>query len=87
MIDCGGGTTIDVAVQHISRSDKNAIIITDAEDRCRTYTENAFFIGLKGASFDHFDPTIISQYSQRNQVIVFDGKKVNRVDELGKIVK
>ena len=86
MIDCGGGTTIDVAVQNIMKGDKNAIIITDAEDRCRVFTEKAYFIGLNGARFHHFDDKVIEQYSQRNQVVVFDGSKIYKVNTAGNIV-
>jgi hypothetical protein len=83
MIDCNGGTSIDVAVNNIMRTDKNAIIITDAEDRCRVFTEKAFFIGLEGARFTSFDSEVIKQYSNRGQVVVFDGTKIHKVDQDG----
>jgi hypothetical protein len=83
MIDCGGGTTIDVAVNNIQRGDKNALVITDAEDRCRVFTEKAFFIGLEGARFHHFEDDVIKQYSQRGQVVVFDGNRIFKVDQNG----
>lgn len=86
MIDCGGGTTIDVAVQNIARGDKNALVITDAEDRCRMFTEKAFFIGLEGARFNHFEDDVIKQYSQRGQVVVFDGNKIYKVDQAGNTI-
>jgi len=86
MIDCGGGTHIDAAVGSIQRNDRNALVITDAEDRCRVFTEKAFFIGLEGASFNHFEDDVIKQYSQRGQVIVFDGNKISKVNEAGNIV-
>lgn len=87
MIDTGGGTTIDVAVQNIARVDRNGIIITDAEDRCHTFTDRAFFIGLNGARFSSFDDGVIAQYSRRNQVVVFDGKTIKKVDEKGHTIK
>lgn len=83
MIDCGGGTTIDVAVRNIENGDKNALVITDAEDRCSVFTEKAFFIGLEGARFNHFNDDVIQQYSQRGQVVVFDGNKIFKVDQAG----
>lgn len=86
MIDCGGGTTIDAAVHSIQKNDRNALVITDAEDRCRVFTEKAFFIGLEGARFNHFEDDVIKQYSQRGQVIVFDGNKISKVDEKGNTV-
>ncbi len=86
MIDCGGGTHIDAAVHTIQKNDRNALVITDAEDRCRIFTDKAFFIGLEGASFNHFEDDVIKQYSQRGQVIVFDGNKISKVNEAGNIV-
>lgn len=87
MIDCGGGTSIDVAVSNISRGDKNALVITDAEDRCNIFTEKAFFIGLEGARFCHFSDDAIKQYSQRGQVVVFDGNRIFKVDQAGNTVQ
>lgn len=87
MIDTGGGTTIDVAVNNIAQVGRNGIIITDAEDRCQTFTDKAFFIGLKGARFSSFDDEVIAQYSQRGQVVVFDGNTIKKVDGKGNVVK
>ena len=87
MIDCGGGTSIDVAVNNIARGDKNALVITDAEDRCHHFTDKAFFIGLEGARFNHFDSEVIKQYSQRGQVVVFDGSKISKVDQYGNTIE
>lgn len=87
MIDCGGGTSIDVAVNNIARGDKNALVITDAEDRCHHFTDKAFFIGLEGARFNHFDSEVIKQYSQRGQVVVFDGSKISKVDQFGNTIE
>lgn len=86
MIDCGGGTSIDVAVRNIERGDKNALVITDAEDRCSIFTDKAFFIGLEGARFHYFSDEAIQQYSQRGQVVVFDGNKIFKVDQAGNTI-
>jgi predicted transcriptional regulator len=83
MIDCGGGTTIDAAVMSVERNNNNAIIITDAEDRCSIYSSKAFFIGIKGARFDSFNSNVIEKYSDNAQVVVFDGIKVHRVNNKG----
>ena len=83
MIDCNGGTTIDSAVYSIERNGNNAIIITDAEDRCSHYSSKAFFIGVNGACFNHFNDAIIEQYSTKGQVVIFDGKKTIAVDKKG----
>jgi len=87
MIDCGGGTTIDAAVNSVVHNNKNALIITDAEDRCHIYSEKAFFIGLQGCRFNYFDDDVIQKYSETGQAIVFDGNKIQKVDTYGNIVK
>lgn len=87
MIDCGGGTTIDVAVNNVNKTNTNSLIITDAEDRCYTYAEKAFFVGVAGANFDYFSPDIMQQYANKNQVVVFDGSRIYKVNETGHIIK
>jgi hypothetical protein len=86
MIDCNGGTTIDVAINSIEKNDMNALVITDAEDRCRVYSDKAFFIGVEGSNFRHFDSEIIEKYSQRNQVVVFNGTKISKVNKDGYVI-
>ncbi len=83
MIDTSGGTTIDVAVRNIANTRRNGIIITDAEDYCSIFTDHAFFIGLKGSRFSRFQDKVIQQYSERSQVVVFDGSKIHKVDATG----
>jgi hypothetical protein len=87
MIDCGGGTTINAAVRSIETNGVNALILTDAEDGCNIYSEKAFFIGLKGANFSHFNTETIAQYSNRDQVVIFNGKTISKVNEEGYVVK
>lgn len=83
MIDCGGGTTIDAAVQSIEKVGNNAIIITDAEDRCYMYSEKAFFIGVNGARFNSFNEDVMKQYADNAQVIEFDGTRMYTINEHG----
>lgn len=83
MIDCGGGTNIDSAILSVEKNNNNAIVITDAEDRCSIYSEKAFFIGIKGARFDSFNNDVIEKYSDNNQVVVFDGITVKKVNKKG----
>jgi len=87
MMDCGGGTTIDAAVRSIEKNGVNALVITDAEDDCSIYSEKAFFIGVEGARFNYFHDNTIKQYSDKGQVVVFDGKTINKVNGEGYIVK
>jgi len=82
MIDCGGGTTIDNAVNMIEHVGNNALVITDAEDSCHRYSDKAFFIGVEGARFNGFD----QRYMEHNQCIVFDGKSVKNVDLTGRAI-
>jgi hypothetical protein len=82
-----GGTHINSAVEHIVRSNQNAIIITDAEDSCNIYNEKVFFIGLKGSKFSHFNKETLKKYSEAQQIIIFDGQKIFNVDEKGALKK
>lgn len=87
MMDCGGGTTIDAAVRNIEKNGVNALVITDAEDDCNIYSDKAFFIGVEGARFNYFNDNTIKEYSNKGQVIVFDGKTISKVNEQGYVVK
>jgi len=80
-----GGTSINTVVEHIKRHDDNALVITDAEDGCHSYSEKAFFIGVKGANFNHFDKKTIQKYSESGQVVVFDGNRIFNVNTKGGI--
>lgn len=78
-IECGGGTTINNVVQNITKTKKNSIILTDAQDSCSIYSEHCFFIGVNGSSFNMFKPGVLKQYKENNQIIVFDGKTAKYV--------
>ena len=86
MISESGGTNIDRAVDKINKNGVNAIVITDAEDRCNIYSDKAFFIGIKGCNFCSFDAKVIKEYSEKDQVIVFDGTKIQKVNKEGCIM-
>jgi len=86
MLDTSGGTTIDKAIESIEKRGINSLVITDAEDRCRIYSDKAFFIGVNGARFTHFKDEVISEYSDKNQVVVFDGTKIFGVDKHGRTI-
>jgi hypothetical protein len=87
MMDCGGGTTIDKAVQLIEKNGRNALVITDAEDSCSIYSDKAFFIGVQGANFNYFNEITIKEYSDKGQVVVFNGESILKVDEFGNTAK
>jgi hypothetical protein len=84
MLDVCGGTKIDNAVSRINKEGVNAIVITDAEDRCNIFSDKAFFIGVKGANFGYFNDDVIEKYSENNQVVVFDGTRIYGVNRHGK---
>ena len=87
MIDTDGGTTINNAVRSIEKNGVNAIIITDAEDGCDTYSDKAFFIGLKGCNFNHFNPKTLQQYREAEQIVVFDGESIKKVNQQGRVIQ
>ena len=86
MIDEDGGTDINTVIRSVEANGVNALVLTDAEDDCRIYSDKAFFIGVQGARFNYFNGDVIAQYSQKDQVIVFDGTKINKVDTSGCII-
>lgn len=86
-IGYGGGTSIETVVKHIEQNNTNAIIITDAEDHCSTYSSYAYFIGILGARFNCFDHEALKKYSDKAQMVEFDGSKVWNINEKGKRVK
>lgn len=86
MLDTSGGTTTNNAIKSIEKNGVNAIVITDAEDHCSEYSDKAFFIGVKGSRFTHFNQHTIKQYSDSNQVVVFDGSRMFNVDDKGRTI-
>jgi len=86
MIQTIGGTDINKVVHRIVKGDRNAIVITDAQDRCGTYSEKAYFIGVAGANFSYFEPSALEKYSKREQMIVFDGSKIHGVNANGRLI-
>lgn len=87
MIDDRGGTDIDKAVNKVVKNGLNAIIITDAEDSCSVYSDKAFFIGVQGSRFTGFRDEVIREYSEKDQVIVFNGTTIQKVDKRGFTIK
>lgn len=85
-VDVSGGTHIDAVMQHVIEQKSHALVITDADDGCSIYSEDVFFIGVKGAKFNKFQAPVIRQLAQKNQVIVFDGQRISNVKENGHIV-
>jgi len=89
ILQANGGTDIDKVVYKIKNGQgENAIIITDAEDRCNIYSDKAFFIGLRGCKFHYFDKDVLEKYVDNHQVVMFDGIKIHNIDRsTGMVVK
>lgn len=83
-IGSGGGTRINIVAEHINQQGVNAIVVTDAQDNCNTYAENAYFIGILGASFNYFTGEVLEKYSNRDQMVEFDGSTVWSIDKQGR---
>ena len=81
----GGGTNLNAVMKCINENQKNAIVLTDAEDRCNIYSPYAYFIGVRGAQFSSFDTSVLEQYYDGGQMMVFDGQKIYPVDRKGSI--
>lgn len=79
----GGGTTTYKVIESINKHTHNAIVITDAEDRCDLYSDRAFFIGVHGANFRGWK----KEYLENNQAIVFDGREIFNIDSIGDIIR
>ena len=50
----GGGTSLENVVKQVKKLNRPSVIITDACDNVRSYTDKAYFIGVTGASFDGY---------------------------------
>lgn len=83
LLNDSGGTTINNAIRMINKNQNNALIITDAEDGCNEYSDKAFFIGVKGCSFNHFHRSTLSKYIDNDQIIVFEGDRILKVNKDG----
>ena len=82
-IDTSGGTSLNLVISDIIKKDKPSIVITDADDRIDHYSEKAFLLGVAGASFHHISRHALDQYRTNNQLIVFNGDDVKKVNERG----
>ena len=87
ILEGNNGTNINNVIHSIAARGNNAIIITDAEDRCENYSDKAFFIGIKGCKFHYFEEKTLKQYVDNDHIIVFDGSKIMKVDEKGQVIK
>ena len=75
----GGGTNLNNVIHHINKEKNNAIIITDAEDQCYTYSPLAYFIGVEGCRFSYFNKNTIAEYAENDQVIQFNGSGIKKI--------
>lgn len=78
-IDTSGGTSITKVINHIAQNEVNAIVITDADDLLNAYSDKAFFLGVAGSNFRHFDSVCRKQYVENKQLIQFTGDHVYNI--------
>ena len=86
-IGLDGGTNINKVMQHIIDNDDNALVVTDAEDRCTLYSQKAFFVGVEGCQFSHFDEKVIKKFTDKGQMVMYDGRRIYDVDKKGKVIR
>jgi hypothetical protein len=75
-IEATGGTNISSVISHINENERNALVITDAMDRCNVHTPLAFILGVKGANFSLFSKEAIHLYCKYEQIVLFDGNNL-----------
>lgn len=49
-----GGTDFEKVLAKIKENGNNSVIITDGEDSCRTYSKQAFWVGVGGTQFNGY---------------------------------
>lgn len=82
-----GGTDINKVINAIEEEGKNAIVLTDADDRITLYSDKAFLLGVAGARFTGIHKDVFDEYYNNKQVIVFDGTYVMNIDKTGRPIK
>lgn len=82
-----GGTSLNTVIKHIENNDKNAIVITDADDGLYYYSNKAFFIGVAGSNFRRINSDIRTEYVSNKQLIQFNGDNVYNIGLDGMPIK
>jgi hypothetical protein len=68
-----GGTDIDAVIQHIEKTGRPSVIITDMQDNISLFNDNAYFIGILGAHFEGFKNTEVGKnYIDRRQCVKYN---------------
>ena len=58
----------------VNNNGNNAVIITDGEDSCRTYTKGAFWIGIGGTRFtNNYSESAFPMYRGNKQAVAYNG--------------
>lgn len=82
-----GGTNITRVVNAIENKGVNALIITDCESTLSTYSDKAFFIGVRGARFGSFSSGVRERMAENRQMVCFDGSDILDVDKNGNFIQ
>jgi len=69
-----GGTNFNKVIDMVNHNGNNAVIITDGEDSCRTYTKGAFWIGIGGTRFtNNYSESAFPMYRGNKQAVAYNG--------------
>ena len=68
-----GGTNFNNVVNQIKLNGNNSVIITDGYDGCRTYSKQAFWVGIGGTKFDNnSSDSAFPAYRETKQCVAYD---------------
>ncbi len=76
LIGSGGGTHIERVLEHVRKTGRNSVVLTDGDDNINTYLHNAYFVGVSVGTFHNFHGGDARKYLQYKQCCIFDGKSV-----------
>jgi vacuolar-type H+-ATPase subunit H len=71
-----GGTDFDNVINQIKKHGNNSVIITDGYDSCRKYTNQAFWIGVGGTTFQSYNSndSAFPMYRNTRQCVAYTDK-------------
>jgi hypothetical protein len=76
LIGSGGGTHIERVLEHVRKTGRNSVVLTDGDDYINTYLHNAYFVGVSVGTFHNFVSEGGKKYLEYKQCCIFDGNQV-----------
>jgi hypothetical protein len=68
-----GGTNFNNVINKIKENGNNSVIITDGYDSCREYSNQAFWIGIGGTTFDNnYGDSAFPAYKGNKQCVAYN---------------